>query len=51
VSKATLFDPSLANSKGGNAIPSAFAALEIDNNLKSHVQHRSPGVIFRLEAL
>ena len=36
---------------GGNAIPSAFAVLEIDNNLKSHVQQRPPGVIFRLEVL
>ena len=35
-------------SKGGSAIPSAFAALEIDNNLKSHEQHHSPGVIFSI---
>ena len=35
---------------GGNAIPSAFAVLEIDNNLKSHVQQRPPGVIFALGA-
>jgi hypothetical protein len=40
-----------SDSKGGNAIPSAFAALGIDNNLKSHVQHRRLGVIFRLETL
>ena len=37
-----------ASKLGGNAIPSAFAVLEIDNNLKSHVQQRPPGVIFRL---
>jgi hypothetical protein len=40
-----------ASKLGGNAIPSAFAVLEIDNNLKSHVQQRPPGVIFRLEVL
>ncbi|MFZ0723894.1 MAG: hypothetical protein WCA26_04220 [Xanthobacteraceae bacterium] len=34
-----------------NAIPSAFAALEIDDDPKPHVQQRSPGVIFRFEAL
>ena len=27
----------------------AFAALEIDNNLKSYVQQRGPGAIFRRE--
>ena len=40
-----------ASKLGGNAIPSAFAVLEIDNNLKSHVQQRPPGVIFCVEAL
>jgi hypothetical protein len=39
-----------ASKLGGNAIPSAFAVLEIDNNLKSHVQQRPPGVIFALGA-
>jgi hypothetical protein len=34
-----------------NAIPSAFAAIEIDDDPKPHVQQRSPGVIFRFEAL
>jgi hypothetical protein len=40
-----------ASKLGGNAIPSAFAALEIDDDLKPHVQQGSPGVIFRLEVL
>jgi len=31
--------------------PECIAVLEIDNNLKSHVQQRPPGVIFRLEVL
>jgi hypothetical protein len=47
-----LFDHLIGASKlGGNAIPRAFAALEIDNNLKSHVQQCTPGVIFGLEVL
>jgi hypothetical protein len=40
-----------ARKLGANAIPSAFAALEIDDDPKPHVQQRSPGVIFRFEAL
>ena len=31
--------------------PECIAVLEIDNNLKSHVQQRPPSVIFRLEVL
>jgi len=40
-----------ASKLGGSAIPSAFAALEIDDDLKPHVQQGSPGVIFRLDVL
>jgi len=40
-----------ASKLGDNAIPSAFAAHEIDDDLKTDVQQRSPGVIFRLEVL
>jgi hypothetical protein len=36
-----------ASKLGGNAIPSVFAALEIDDDLIPHVQQRSPGAIFR----
>jgi hypothetical protein len=38
-----------ASKLGGNAIPSAVAVLEIDDDLKLHIQQRSPGVIFRLD--